>query len=338
MTSRIEVVCPFDQKQLIVLGESLLCQACLKTYPVRQGIPRFVGTAEDPSQAQVQEAFRYKWTRGQWGYKSEHKALMKEFFQRRFGFKSESEIEQFFGGKIVLHAGIGNGQTEQYYLSFAKEVWGIDISESIDACFHNWKEYYFELAPKLKLVQSDLMGMPFADESFDVVISDGVLHHTPNTFKALEAIVRKLRRGGSVVFYVYKKKGPIREFVDDYLRSKLSGLDPATAWHELEPLTALAQELSNARTRIRVPIAVEILDLVEGEQDLQRWLYWNVMKFYWNDSLNFDENNHVNFDWYYPKYAWRHSPEEVRSWLEQLNLEPVHFFSDEAGISVIARK
>ena len=30
--------------------------------------------------------------------------------------------------------------------------------------------------------------------------------------------------------------------------------------------------------------------------------------------------NHINFDWYAPKNAFRQSPEEVRSWCKKLNL------------------
>jgi len=29
----------------------------------------------------------------------------------------------------------------------------------------------------------------------------------------------------------------------------------------------------------------------------------------------------VNFDWYYPKYAWRQTEEEIKHWCEELNLK-----------------
>ena len=215
-------------------------------------------------------------------------------------------------------------------------MWGIDVSESVAACRRNWDRYHPDQAWKLKLAQADLMQMPFSDESFDIVLSDGVLHHTPDTFQALSAIVGKVKKSGLVVFYVYRKKAPIREFVDDHVREKLSQLSPEDAWRELEPLTKLARELADAHITIKIPASFAILGFEEGNYDLQRWLYWNCMKFYWNDALSLDENNHVNFDWYYPKYAWRHTPEEVRGWLDTLGLTVSRFYVDEAGISVIA--
>lgn len=335
----IELHCPHDHKALAAApGGRLLCPSCSSEYGVVQGIPRFVSKPEDPGQAQVQEGFRFKWTRDAWGFKPEHIRLMRDFFWTRFGFKSDADVANLFKERIVLHAGIGSGQEEQYYLPHCREVWGVDISESVDACRKNWEVNYPDLAPRLRLAQADIMAMPFEDEVFDIVISDGVLHHTPDTFKALAAICAKVKRGGLVIFYVYRKKAPVREFVDDYLRCQVSGLAPEEAWRRLQPLTALARELSRKRIGVEVPQSMPELGLERGEYDLQRWLYWNFMKFYWNEALDFDENNHVNFDWYYPKYAWRHTPDEVREWLRRLEMTIERLHEGESGISVIAGK
>jgi SAM-dependent methyltransferase len=316
----------------------LSCTKCGARYAIRGGIPRFVGRADDRYLSQVKDAFSFKWTRDAWGFAPEHREVMLRFFCDRFGFAGAAEIAAFFRGKTVLHAGIGNGQEEQHYLHHCREVWGADISESVDRCQRNWREHHPALADRLRLCQADLMALPFADGSFDLVLSDGVLHHTPDTRAALTAIVRKVRDGGHVMFYVYKKKGPIREFVDDYVRGQISALPPAEAWKALEPLTALARDLSRQHLTIEVPENIELLGMAKGRQDLQRWLYWNVMKFYWNEAFSFDENNHVNFDWYYPFYAWRSTQEDVQDWLDQLNLTAEWFQVGDSGISVIARK
>ena len=80
--------------------------------------------------------------------------------------------------------------------------------------------------------------------SFDVVFSEGVLHHTPSTERALKALVPLLRPGGELMIYVYRRKAPIREFTDDYVRERLADLDPAEAWEALRPLTQLGQALA----------------------------------------------------------------------------------------------
>jgi hypothetical protein len=46
----------------------------------------------------------------------------------------------------------------------------------------------------------------------------------------------------------------------------------------------------------------------------------------------------VNFDWYHPPYASRHTVEEVQGWCRDANLEIVHLDVIESGISVRARR
>jgi hypothetical protein len=54
--------------------------------------------------------------------------------------------------------------------------------------------------------------------------------------------------------------------------------------------------------------------------------------------MSLEEMNHLNFDWYAPKNAHRHSPEDVRTWCAALGLAIEHEKVEEAGITTIARK
>ena len=332
------LTCPFSQGPLEQLSTGeLYCSLSELTYPVRDGMARFVREIES-GQKQVMDGFSFKWKRSEWGYEEDHIKLLKKFFYDRFCFSSDTDVKNFFSGKTVLHAGVGNGQSEQHYLKYCKEVWGVDISSSVDALKSNWSKYYPDLARRFKTCQADLMTLPFKDGFFDVVLSDGVLHHTPDTFAALQSITKKVRVGGHVMFYVYVTKPPIREFVDDYIREKVTNLSPQDAWEALEPLTALAKDLSYKKQEINIPEEFDLLGFKKGNFNLQRWMYWNILKLYWNDDFSFDDNNHVNYDWYYPKYAWRHTPDEVRNWLSKLNLQENVFNVTESGISVIAKR
>ncbi|MEK7448146.1 MAG: class I SAM-dependent methyltransferase [Planctomycetota bacterium] len=258
---------------------------------------------------------------------------MGRFFRDRFGFKSSKEVERFFTGKLVLDAGIGSGQNENHFGRYARAIVGFDISKSVDAAYKHWNGTL-----PLFLVQADIFSLPFEDNTFDIVISDGVLHHTPDTRKALVSITRKVKAGGYVMFYVYRKKGPVREFVDDEIRRRIAHLSNEESWKALEPLTLLAKQLSRQKIKIKVPEDISLLEIPKGNYDLQRFLYWYMMKFYWNEALNFDENNNVNFDWYRPFYAHRQTPDEVKGWLNELFLKPIHFNIGDSGITVIAKK
>jgi ubiquinone/menaquinone biosynthesis C-methylase UbiE len=54
-------------------------------------------------------------------------------------------------------------------------------------------------------LQSDAENLPFADGAFDIVYSNGVLHHTTDTGKAMDEVYRVLRPGGRAVIMLYCK-------------------------------------------------------------------------------------------------------------------------------------
>ena len=75
-----------------------------------------------------------------------------------------------------------------------------------------------------------------------------------------------------------------------------------------------------------------------GKQDVQRLVYWNVAKLFWNEALAFEENVHINFDWYRPRYAHRQTEAQVRQWCEEARLDVRRLHDSEAGYTVRAVK
>jgi SAM-dependent methyltransferase len=188
-------------------------------------------------------------------------------------------------------------------------------------------------------IQADVLQFPFPDGGFDTVFSEGVIHHTPSTEQALRSLVSVLAPGGEILFYVYRRKGPVREFSDDYIRDTVSSLPPQEAWDVLRPLTKLGQALAELHVDVQVPEDIPYLGIKAGCYDVQRLLYWNFAKLYWNEALSFEENHHVNFDWYHPRYAHRHTEEEIRRWCDEAGLSIIHFDTEEkAGYTVRAVK
>jgi SAM-dependent methyltransferase len=53
--------------------------------------------------------------------------------------------------------------------------------------------------------QGDAESLPFADDTFDIVYSNGVLHHTHDTERAVNEVFRVLRPGGRAVIMLYSK-------------------------------------------------------------------------------------------------------------------------------------
>ena len=140
------------------------------------------------------------------------------------------------------------------------------------------------------------------------------------------------------MFYVYRKKGPVREFTDDYMRARLQNLSPEEAWGAIEPLTKLGITLGKMGVEIEVEEDVELLGIKAGRYDLQRFFYWNIAKAFYRPDLSFDEMAHINFDWFAPLNAHRQSEQQVRQWCADAGFEIEREVVEEAGITVIARR
>ncbi len=52
---------------------------------------------------------------------------------------------------------------------------------------------------------ADAENLPFESDSFDVVYSFGVLHHTPDTQKAIDEVYRVLKPGGKIIIMLYNR-------------------------------------------------------------------------------------------------------------------------------------
>jgi arsenite methyltransferase len=327
----IAFVDPMDRRLPLTPAEDAYVSPAGRRYPVVNGIARFV-ESRDRAQAQTADSFGYKWTRQpDWGARDSDDVIW-SMWRGMFGFGPET-LRELMTGKTVLDAGCGSGVALGLFAGWPAEIVAADISEAIDAC-----KSRLDGKGRITFVQADLNALPFPDASFDVVWSSGVLHHTPDTFGALRSVARHVRIGGRVAFYVYVKKAPIREFVDDHIRQEISDLPPAEAWRRMEALTQLGRSLSAIKQPLVIESDVPELGLKSGTYDLQRFAYYNLFKCFWNDALSFDENVNVNFDWYHPKYAHRQTPEQVKAWLDQLELEPEFFNVGESGITVIARR
>ena len=325
---------PIDTVGAVESGALTCSGSPAHRFAIRDGIPRFVADVDDAGQAQTAASFGFKWQQ-LWGHAGGTRAFYQDWFLRRFGFGSIDELGGFLSAKqYMLDAGTGNGQSAGWYVPLIAGRWvGVDISSSVDVARNQ-----LPASPRRDLVQADILRLPFAERTFDLVLSDGVLHHTPSTRDALASVSRLLRVGGEILFYVYRKKGAIREFSDDHVRDVVAQLPPETAWETLKPITRLGESLAHAGVTIRVPEDIPSLGIKAGEYDLQRFMYDNVVKLFWNDAFTFDENHHINFDWFHPRYAHRQTEQEVAEWCRDLRLDIVHQAVEVSGISIRAVK
>jgi len=314
----------------------LHCKGCGRIFEISKGIPRLVIEEEvDDWQKQTSESFDFKWRLyPQFALGGGSRKFHDEWFYKKYHWAPDDFKSFLFSKKLILDAGTGTGHDIAWFAGMTNgEVFGTDISGCVDVAYKNT-----ESLPNSHIIQADIMNLPFKEETFEFITSEGVLHHTPSTRLALESLVRLLCNGGEIQFYVYRKKGPIREFCDDYIRQYTTQLAPEKCWEICESLTKLGKAFSELKSTVEIPDDIPLLQIKKGKYDLQRFVYYNFLKCFWNGTLTYEENVLTNFDWYHPKYAYRHTPEEVKTWLEKLGLKTIVFDAGESGISVRAVK
>jgi SAM-dependent methyltransferase len=305
----------------------------------RHDLPLPAGGADPHAEGQAltNVTFSDKWKRFKnYGLEPEHKEFLFGWYCKKLGLPDTQALQAFYRDRdAVLEVGPGSGFNSRFIAENCRgQHYALDISEAAFTTFENtWQ------LPNCTVVQADLMHAPFADESFDFIIADGVLHHTPNTRAAVEALYKKVRPGGQFFFYVYKRMGAARYFCDQHIRDSFMKLSTEECYAACEGLTDLGRELSRLNAKITLTKPIDVLGIPAGEHDVQRLVYYNWIKCFWNEAFDYETNNMVNFDWYHPHHAWQHTPEEVANWLSELGVREFKFNdANPNGISVLLRK
>jgi ubiquinone/menaquinone biosynthesis C-methylase UbiE len=133
------------------------------------------------------------------GEKSEFEA------HARARYELEPHIFDFAGftsarGLRVLEIGGGMGADYEQWLKAGAIASGVDLSAgSLERARRRCELAGF--VPDLHL--ADAERLPFASDSFDVVYSYGVMHHSPNTAKCLSEARRVLKPGGQARIMLY---------------------------------------------------------------------------------------------------------------------------------------
>jgi SAM-dependent methyltransferase len=122
-----------------------------------------------------------------------------------------------FRGARLLEIGCGMGTDLLQFARGGAHCVGVDLTpRSVEITRHRFALYQADGA----FLLADGEQLPFASESFDVVYSNGVLHHTPDTAGAIRETHRVLRPGGTAKVMLYHRNS-FNYWVDIILRHGL---------------------------------------------------------------------------------------------------------------------
>ena len=103
-------------------------------------------------------------------------------------------------GLKVLEVGVGMGADYLEWLKAGAQASGVDLSA---ASLENARRRCITAGYQSDLRVADAEQLPFPDQSFDVVYSYGVMHHSPNTPQCIREALRVLSPGGQARIMVY---------------------------------------------------------------------------------------------------------------------------------------
>jgi SAM-dependent methyltransferase len=163
-----------------------------REYPIRAGIPRFVG------QSNYTDSFGLQWNRfaqvqldSANGARCSHRR-----FEQETGWSRE-ELQ----GQWVLDGGCGCGRFAEVAAEAGAEVIALDYSSAVEAAARNLAAF-----PNVNYLQADLLHPPIQFGSLPFAYSIGVLQHTPSPPEALAAVLRLLAHKGRFAFTVYARR------------------------------------------------------------------------------------------------------------------------------------
>src|SRR5215510_7387855 len=188
-------------------GDALTCGGCAQTYPVTDGIPQFFVPNE--------------WGGG----KLDVTDIVKQFYEEtpfpnyddldsreslqtkaRLGVFARLLDEQIQEDALVFEAGCGTGQLTNFLgMNWRRRVIGADLCMNSLRLGKDFRDRFAIV--NANFMQMNLFRPPFADASMDVVICNGVLHHTADPEGGFRAILANLKPGGYIVIGLYNWLG-----------------------------------------------------------------------------------------------------------------------------------
>ncbi len=269
---------------------TLVCRSCGAGYAITRGVPRFV------ARGMYAASFGFQWN---WFRTVQLDSSNGTDESARTLAATTGWTEADYRGRLVLDAGVGAGRFAEIAARHGAEVIGIDLTTAVDAAYLTIGRH-----ERVHLAQADIFAMPFADDTFDLAYSIGVLHHTPDPAAAFERVAAVVKHGGQLAVYLYARYGP-DHYIVDAIRAVTTRLPVPVA-------LALSATAIPLYYLYRLRGVGKILHLLWPISTHPNW------RWRWLDT----------FDSLTPQYQWKFLYPEVFRWFRSQGFSDIEIFDE----------
>lgn len=246
--------------------------------------------APQPGESDVLRSFSVEWTSYDWDGRSYWNVTPEVMFEA-LDFSLDTK-EHPLNGRRVLEVGIGIGAMADHLCRDQDcDMVGVDLSHAVDVA-----QRHFGANPFFHIVQASAFAPPFRHETFDLVYSQGVLHHTYSTREAFNRISRLPKKDGRLYIWVYSHYDESRT-----LERRVLMLAERT----VRPL------LWRLPTKLQTAALIPAAPLYMASQYLRKDAQAGGISYTWREAM------HAARDRFTPRYVHRHSEAEVSSWFAE---------------------
>jgi SAM-dependent methyltransferase len=154
-----------------------------------------IAVFKEPSSSNIDlttvESFGEEWSRFNHFDDEELKLCGDEYFD----ITDSSSVSK---NTVALDLGCGSGRWSRYLAPYIKFIEAVDPSDAVLAASKNLEDF-----DNVRVTKASVDNLPFADNTFDLIFSLGVLHHIPDTGKAIITATKKLKPNGYFLLYLY---------------------------------------------------------------------------------------------------------------------------------------
>ncbi len=235
--------CPACGGKLTWGERDIQCRACGGKFPIEEGIPRLFHPHDPGDKRDVTDIVKAFYETNPFPNYDDLDSRQSLATKARRGVFARLLDEQIPADSLVLEVGCGTGQLTNFLgMAWNRTVFGSDLCLNSLRLANGFRDHY--AIGNARFLQMNLFRPAFTRGSFDLVVSNGVLHHTGDPVGAFASISGLVKPGGHIIVGLYNKIGRL---TTDFRRSIFNAF--GDGWSSLFDGHMRNRQYNNARKR-----------------------------------------------------------------------------------------